>query len=53
MKDMSKANVILDIKVIRDKDCTILSHTHYVEKILKIFEHFNPPMSYRMIQKYN
>jgi hypothetical protein len=53
MKDMGKANVILDIKVIRDKDCTILSHTHYVEKILKIFEHFNPPMSYRMIQKYN
>jgi hypothetical protein len=30
----------------------MLSQTHYVEKTLKIFEHFNPPNSYRMIQKY-
>lgn len=52
MKDMGKANVILDIKVIRNKDCTILSHTHYAEKMLKIFEHFNPPISHHMIQKY-
>jgi hypothetical protein len=40
---MGKANVILDI---------ILSQTHYVEKMFKIFEHFNPLMSHRMIQKY-
>jgi hypothetical protein len=30
MKDMGEANVILDIKVIGDNDCTILSHTHYL-----------------------
>jgi hypothetical protein len=53
MKDMGKANVILDIKVIRDRDCIILSQTHYVEKKLERFEHFNYPlMSHHMIQKY-
>jgi hypothetical protein len=34
MKDMGESNVIWDIKVIRDKDCTILSQTYYVEKML-------------------
>jgi hypothetical protein len=40
MKDMCEANVILGIKVLRDNNCIILSQSHYVEKILKRFEHF-------------
>jgi hypothetical protein len=36
----------MDIKVIRDNDCIILSHTYYIKKILKRFKHFDyPPMS--------
>ena len=37
---------MLDIKVIRDNDCIILSQIYYVEKMLKRFEHFYyTPMS--------
>jgi hypothetical protein len=37
----SKANVMLDIKFIRDNDYIILSHAYYVEKCFKKkFEHF-------------
>jgi hypothetical protein len=37
---------MLDIKVIRDNDCIILSRIYYVKKMLKIFEHFDYiPMS--------
>ena len=35
MEDIVKANIMLDIKVIRDNDCIILSHTYYIEKTLK------------------
>ena len=46
MKDLGEANVILGIKILRDNDCVTLSQSHYVEKILKTFEHFDmPPMS--------
>ena len=46
MKDLGEANVILSIKILRDNDCIILSQSHYVEKILKKFEHFDmSPMS--------
>jgi hypothetical protein len=46
MKDMNEANVILSIRVFRDNNCIILSQSHYVEKMLKRFEHFDySPMS--------
>jgi hypothetical protein len=46
MKDMSEANVILEIKVLKDKNFITLSQSHYVENLLKSFEHFDyPPMS--------
>ena len=46
MKDLGEANVILGIKILRDNDCITLSQSHYVEKILKKFEHFDmSPMS--------
>jgi hypothetical protein len=46
MKDMGKANVILGIKILRDNNCITLSQSHYVEKMLKRFGHFdNSPMS--------
>ena len=35
MKDMGLANVILGIKITRTSNGPILSHSHYVEKILK------------------
>jgi hypothetical protein len=38
---MGRTNVILDIKVLRDNDCIILSQTYYVEKMFKRFEHFD------------
>jgi hypothetical protein len=42
---MGRTNVILDIKVLTYNDCIILSQTHYGEKMLKRFEHFDyPPM---------
>ena len=34
MKDMGKANVILDIKIIRDNDVIFLTQSHYIEKVL-------------------
>ena len=43
---MGEANVILGIKILRDDDCITLSQSHYVQKVLKKFEHFDmPPMS--------
>jgi hypothetical protein len=46
IKDMGEANVILGIKILRDDDCITLSQSHYVQKVLKKFEHFDmPPMS--------
>ena len=41
MKDLGEANVILGINILRDNDCITLSQSHYVEKILKKFEHFD------------
>ena len=41
MKDLGETNVILGIKILRDNDCIILSQSHYVEKIIKKFEHFD------------
>jgi hypothetical protein len=38
---MSTTNVILNIKVLRDNDCVILSQTYYVENIFKRFEYFD------------
>jgi hypothetical protein len=40
IKDMGEVNVILGIKIFRDDKCISLSLSHYVEKILKRFEHF-------------
>jgi len=46
MKDLGETNIILGIKILRDNNCITLSQSHYVEKILKKFEHFDMlPMS--------
>ena len=41
MKDMGEANVILGIKILRDKDDITLTQSHYIEKVLKKFNHSN------------
>ena len=41
MKDLGKADVILGIKIIRNSEGITLSQSHYVEKVLKIFNHFD------------
>ena len=41
MKDLGKAYVILGIKIIRNSEGITLSQTHYVEKVLKKFSHFD------------
>ena len=41
IKDMGEAKVILGVKITRMGDSIMLSQEHYVEKILKRFEHFN------------
>lgn len=40
MKDMGVADVILGIKIIRDHSGITLSQSHYNEKVLKKFNHF-------------
>jgi hypothetical protein len=51
---MGRTNVILDIKVLRHDDYIILAQIHYVEKMLKRFEHFvylpmSTPYDYKYI----
>ena len=41
MKDLGEANVILGIKIIRNSEGITLSQSHYVEKVLKKFNHFD------------
>ncbi|KAJ9684091.1 hypothetical protein PVL29_016537 [Vitis rotundifolia] len=41
MKDLGEAEVILGIKIIRTPNGLKLSQEHYVEKILRKFEHFD------------
>ena len=41
MKDLGEANVILGIKINRTPNGLKLSQKHYVEKILRKFEHFD------------
>ena len=41
MKDLGEAKVILDVKIIRNDSGIILSQEHYVEKILRKFEHYD------------
>ena len=41
MKDMRVADVILGIKIQRKLDGYILNQTHYVEKVLRKFGHYN------------
>ena len=38
---MGEAKVILGLKITRIRDSIMLSQEHYVEKILKRFEHFD------------
>jgi len=46
MKDMGKASIILDIKIIRRDNGIMLTQEHYVEKLIKKFGHFYvTPMS--------
>ncbi|GKC11273.1 zinc finger, CCHC-type containing protein [Tanacetum coccineum] len=37
MKDIGKANVILDIKIKRENNGIVITQSHYIEKILKKF----------------
>ena len=41
MKDLGEAKVILGIKITRTLNGLNLSQKHYIEKILKRFEHFD------------
>ena len=41
MKDLGKVEVILGIKITRTPNKLKLSQKHYVEKILRKFEHFD------------
>lgn len=41
MKVMDEASMILDVKIIRNGDGTILSQEHYIEKLQKKFRHFD------------
>ena len=41
MKDMGEADVILGIRIIKNNDGLILTQSHYIEKVLKRFEHFD------------
>ncbi|CAM8959531.1 unnamed protein product [Rhodiola kirilowii] len=41
MKDMGEANVILGIRIKRENNGLALSHSHYVEKVLKKFNYLN------------
>ena len=46
MKDLGEAEVILGIKITRTLNGLNFSQEHYIEKILKRFEHFDcKPMS--------
>jgi hypothetical protein len=40
MKDMGKASIILDIKIIRRDNGIMLTQEHYVEKLIKKFGYF-------------
>ncbi|XP_077215490.1 uncharacterized protein LOC143850059 [Tasmannia lanceolata] len=40
MKDMGEADVILGIRIIRQDNGLILTQSHYIEKVLKKFNHF-------------
>ena len=35
MSDMGEANVILDMKIVREQECITLSQSYYIEKVLK------------------
>lgn len=41
MKDLGEADVILGIKIIRDGEHIGLSQSHYIEKVLKKFDHLD------------
>lgn len=41
MKDFGLADVILRVKIIRDSSGIKLSHSHYIENVLKIFNQFD------------
>ena len=41
MKDMSKASVILGIKIIRRDKSIMLTQEYYIQKLLKTFGHFD------------
>ena len=41
MKDMGEVDVILGIKITRDSDRIMLSQGHYIERMLKKFDHFD------------
>lgn len=39
MKDLGEADVILNIKLIRNEDGITLLQSHYVEKVLRCFDY--------------
>lgn len=40
MKDMGRADVILGIRILKNEKNYILTQSHYLEKVLKKFGHF-------------
>ena len=41
MKDLGEADVILGIKIVKNSEGIILCQSHYVEKVLKKFNHLD------------
>ena len=39
--DMGETNVILSIKIVREQESITLSQSHYIEKVLKKFNHYD------------
>ena len=44
MKDMGKIDVILGIKSIKTSNKIVLTQSHYIKKILKMFNAFDSPL---------
>ena len=41
MKDLGVANLILGVKIQRDPDGYIVTQSHYIEKVLRKFGHYD------------
>ena len=41
MKDLGIADVILRIRIVRNENGLVLNQSHYIEKVLKMFNQFD------------